>query len=146
VNTVMHGPDLAYVRESELLAGTISVYGQWVWSSVTRATYDPTGALGFGPVNFPNHRAGGYIQVSYRPSKLDVPFLKNLEPVVRYDVLHRPSQAPDAVVDRRWTIGLDYWLTPSAVVKLAFEWDKKDDPAGGAVNANGVIAQFAIGF
>jgi hypothetical protein len=146
VNTVMHGPDLGYVRESELLEGTISVFGQWTWSSVTRATYDPTGALGFGPVNFPNHRSGGYIQVSYRPSKLETPFLKNLEPVIRFDVLHRPNQAPDPVDDRRWTLGLDYWITPSAVVKFAYEWDKKDVPGGSAINANGVIAQFAIGF
>jgi hypothetical protein len=146
LNTVMHGPDLAYTRDSDLLGGRIAVYGQWVWSSVNRATYDPTGALGFGPVNFANHRVGGYLQASYRPSKLEIPVLKDLEAVLRFDVLHRPREAPDPVDDRRWTLGLDYWVTPSAVVKLAYEWDKRDDPTGAAINANGVVVQFAMGF
>jgi hypothetical protein len=144
--TVMHGPDLGHVVDSEFLRGTVSVFGQWTWSSVTRETYDPTGALGFGPVNFPNHRAGGYLQASYRPSKMESPVVKDLEAIIRVDVLHRPRQAPDPVDDRRCTVGLDYWITPSAVVKLAYEWDKRDDPAGTAVNANGVVAQFALGF
>lgn len=145
VNTVMHGPDLSHVEESELLQGTVSVYGQWVWSSVNRATYDPAGLV-FGPANFANHPQGGYLQASYRPSKLETAFLKNLEAVVRYDVLNRPHGAPNAVDDRRWTIGLDYWLTPSTVVKLAYEWDKRGDPAGPTTNANGVVIQFAMGF
>jgi hypothetical protein len=145
-NMVMHGPDLSYVRDSELLQGTLTVYGQWVWSKVSRVIYDPTGALGFGPSNFANYRSGGFLQVSYRPSKVDFLFFKNLEAVVRYDLLNRPSQAPDGVDDRRWTVGLDYWITPSAVVKLAYEWDRKDDPARVAVDANGVVMQFAMGF
>lgn len=146
LRTVMHGPDLAYVLDSEFLQGTVTVFGQWTWSSVNRATYDPTGALGFGPVNFPNHRVGGYIQGSYRPSKAESPILKSLEFVARYDVLNRPRQAPDPVDDHRTTLGLDYWITPSAVVKLAYEWDKKDQPGGGAINANGVVMQVAMGF
>ncbi|HLY76218.1 MAG TPA: hypothetical protein VKU80_19110, partial [Planctomycetota bacterium] len=131
---------------SSLLQGTVSVYGQWTWSSVTRATYDPTGVLGFGPVNFANHRDGGYLQASYRPSMSDVTVLQNMEFVVRYDVLHRPPQAPDPVDDHRTTVGVDYWITPSAVIKVAYEWDKKDGPAGGPVNANGTLVQFAMGF
>lgn len=145
-NMWMHGPDLTYVRDSELLKGTVSVYGQWVWSRVNRVTYDPTGTLNFGPVNYVNYRTGGFLQASYRPSKVDFLFLQNLEAVVRFDVLHRPAQAPDPVDDRRWTVGLDYWITPSAVVKLAYEWDKRDDPTHAAINANGVLMQFAMGF
>jgi hypothetical protein len=75
-----------------------------------------------------------------------VAFLKNLEAVVRFDVLNRPHQALDPVDDRRWTLGLDYWMTPSAVVKLAYEWDKRSDPTAPAVHANGVLLQFAMGF
>jgi hypothetical protein len=146
VKSVMHGPDLGYVQDSDMLRGTVSVFGQWTWANMTRATYDPTGALGFGPVNFPNHRAGGYLQASYRPSKLETPCLKNLEAILRFDVLHRPPQAPDPVDDRRWTVGLDYWISPSSVVKLAYEWDKRDDPVGVVTNANGVVIQFAMGF
>jgi hypothetical protein len=146
VKAVMHGPDLAYVVDSDVLQGAVSVFGQWTWSSLTRATYDPTGVLGFGPVNFPNHRAGGFLQASYRPSKVETPYLKNLEAIIRFDVLHRPPQAPDPVDDRRWTLGLDYWITPSTVIKVAYEWDKRDDPVGVVTNANGLVIQFAMGF
>jgi hypothetical protein len=143
---VMHGPDLGYVRDSDLLKGTVSVFGQWVWSSVSRITYDPTGGLGFGPANFANHRVGGFIQGSYRPSKIDTAVVKDLEVVLRYDVLNQPHQAPNATDDRRWTLGLDYWITPSAVLKIAYEWDKRSDPAGPVMDANGVLMQFAMGF
>jgi hypothetical protein len=142
LKTVMHGPDLMYLRDSELLYGTVTVFGQWTWSSVTRATYTVNGV----DFNFPNHREGGYIQGSYRPSKAESPILKSFEVVVRYDVLHRPNGAPDPVDDHRTTIGLDYWITPSAVVKLAYQWDKRMQPGGGLINANGVVMQWAMGF
>jgi hypothetical protein len=141
----MHGPDLGYVRDSDLLQGTISVFAQWAWSSVERTTYGPSADLPV-PFNFSNRRSGGYVQTSYRPSKVESSFLKNLEAVIRYDVLNRPQGAPDPVDDRRWTLGLDYWMTPSAVLKVAYEWDKKSDPTGPATNANGVLVQFAMGF
>jgi len=138
----MYGLDAQYVRDSDLLYGTVSVFGQWAWSSVTRATYTVNAV----PFNFPNHRQGGYLQGSYRPSKAESPILKNFEVIVRYDVLHRPNGAPDPVDDHRTTIGLDYWITPSAVVKLAYEWDKRMQPGGGLINPNGVVIQFAMGF
>jgi hypothetical protein len=146
VDTVMHGVDLGYSRDSVLLQGTVNVFAQWAWSSVGRTTYDPAGTLGFGPVTFSNRREGGYVQLSYRPSRIDVDVLKNLEAVVRYDVLDKPRGAPDAVDERRWTLGLDYWITSSMAVKTAYQFDIKNDPAGLAKNQNAVLIQFAMGF
>ena len=88
--------DLNYVSDIEQIKGIIAVRGQWLWSSVDKVTYDPTGANGIGPLDFNNDRNGGYVQVSYRPSKLDMPFANNLEPILRYDRLHQPSAAPGA--------------------------------------------------
>jgi hypothetical protein len=75
-----------------------------------------------------------------------VDVLKNCELVLRYDHYHKPPGAPDAVVETRWTLGLDYWVTPAFVVKAAYEWDRQNDPAGLARGANAFLAQAALGF
>lgn len=147
VNALLQGVDLSYVRETDLIKGTVMVFGQWAWSHVDRATYiDPTGVT--PPVTpFSNRRQGGYLQISYRPSKIDVDILKNFELVARYDVLNQPREAPTSVDDRRWTLGLDYWVTASMVVKVAYQWDKRDDPADPSNrNVHAFMAQIALGF
>jgi hypothetical protein len=48
--------------------------------------------------------------------------------VGRYDRINISENAPDGGWDQRFTIGLDYWVTPSFVVKTAYEFD---DPQHG---------------
>lgn len=146
VNALLQAVDLGYIRDTDLLKGTITILGQWGWSRVDRATYDPTGTLGFGPVTFDNQRNGGYLELAYRPSKVDIDLLKNCELIVRYDHFHKPPGAPDNVIETRWTLGLDYWVTSALVIKVAYEWDHQNDPAGVARGANAFLAQFALGF
>jgi cell division protein FtsB len=146
VDALLQAVDLGYIRDVDWIKGTITILGQWGWSHVERATYDPTGALGFGPATFTNRQAGGYLELAYRPSKMDVDVLKNIEIILRYDRFHKPPGAPDNVVETRWTLGLDYWITSALVFKVAYEWDRQTDPAGVARGANAFLAQWALGF
>jgi hypothetical protein len=71
-----------------------------------------------------------------------VPFLSNLEAVVRYDVINQ-KKTPVGFDEHRWTVGLNYWLTPSTVTKIAYEWDRQH---GGGENGGAFMLQFALGF
>jgi hypothetical protein len=151
VEALFQSVDLDYARNSETIQGRVDVRAQWIWQQVGTTTYDPDGSLGFGPLTFANNRNGGYVQASYRPSLSKVKVLEDLELLVRWAALNQPNGA--GVVgggfnEWNWTVGIDYWLAPSIVVKLAYEWDDKDGPvAPGTVrNANAVLFQVALGF
>ena len=141
VNADLQSVDLNVVDDSELLKGLINFRAQWVWSNIASYTYDADGSQGFGPLNFSNHRNGGYVQLSYRPSRVDH-FCKDLEPVVRFDLLNQRG-TPGGYEEKRWTVGLDYWLTPSTVFKAAYEWDSKSN---GFPRQNAFMLQVATGF
>ena len=136
--------DLSYVRASKLFMGVIDVKAQWVWSKVSDLVYD----VGGGPFTFKNQRNGGYAQLAYRPSKLEGKFLNNLEGVVRWDKISHPSGAPaeTGFVAKRWTLGLDYWLGASAVVKAAYQFDHRTTPGTGTEDTHAILLQTAIGF
>ena len=142
VSALLQSVDLSYVRDSELLKGTINLHGQWVWSHVDGYTYDASGSGGFGPVTFSNNRNGGYVQLAYRPSKLENSIVKNLEPVMRYDMINQ-KKTPVGFDERRFTVGLNYWLGASTVVKVAYEFDRQN---GTGENGNAFFTQFALGF
>ncbi len=142
VNSVLQSVDLSYVRDSVRLKGIINLKAQWVWSHVDRFAYDPDGANG-GPFQFKNNRDGGYVQVAYRPSRVENSFLKNLEPVFRYDMLSQARTLTGAD-ETRCTVGLNYWLTPTTVFKTAYEFDRQSGPEADRHNA--FLVQFVTGF
>ena len=142
VENVLQSADFNYVRDSTLLKGLINFRAQWVWSHVGHFVYDPDGEQGFGPLSFNNNRNGGYVQMAYRPTKIDNDIIKNLEGVVRYDRLNQ-LHTPVGFDEERVTLGLNYWLTPSAVVKAAYEFDNKN---GGARDRDAFMMQMAVGF
>ncbi len=111
VGALLQSADLTYVRASELLRGTVNLHAQWVWSHIDRFEYDTLGA-------FNNNRQGGYAQIAYRPDKVENEIVRNIEPVLRYDVLDQ-VKTPIGFDERRWTLGLNYWINPSTVVKAA---------------------------
>jgi hypothetical protein len=133
VSAVLQAFDINYRPEIDALAGTLDFRSEWVWSSVGRATYDPTGKLGFGPTTFSSFSDGGYVQLCYRPTKVNNPILRNFELVSRWDFLKVPTQVPGGTTEQRYTIGLDYWLNPQTVIKAAYEWDRLK--SGGGQNA-----------
>ena len=57
---------------------------------------------------------------------LGVIYLDTSDPVVRFDMLNQPKDAPGGFDEHRWTVGLDYWITPRAVVKTAYEFDHQE--------------------
>ena len=142
VNSLLQSADLSYVRDSAWLKGVLNLKAQWVWSHVGGYNYDPDGALG-GPFPFRNNRDGGYAQISYRPSLSENAFLKNIEPVFRYDMLNQ-ARTLTGTDERRYTIGLNYWLGPSSVFKVAYEFDHQSGPNADPHNA--VLLQMATGF
>jgi hypothetical protein len=142
VRSLVQSVDLDITRDSDLLKGRIDLYAQYAWSKVDHAVYDPDGSLGFGPLAFTSKRDGGYALVAYRPTKVDVDFVRNLEMIFRWDHLSRDPSGLGDPEENRWTLGLDYWLSPSTVVKAAYEWDKPR----GERNKNALLLQAAMGF
>ncbi len=142
VSSLRQSADLSYVRDSARLQGTVNLKAQWVWSHVDRFTYDPGGNMG-GPFNFKNDRDGGYVQLAYRPARVENAFIKNLEPIFRYDMLSQARTLTGAD-EHRYTVGLNYWLGPSTVVKAAYEFDQQS--GANADRHNAVLVQFVTGF
>jgi hypothetical protein len=142
VRSYLHGLDLNYVKYNDYLKGRTTVRGGWVWSDMSSATYDPTGSLGFGPLRFNNNRSGGYVEAAYRPTEASEQWVNNLEFVLRCDRMDVTSRAPGGGDESRWIPGVDYWITPRSVLKVAYAIDDKDNG-----NDNDIFAlQVATGF
>jgi len=142
VHSKLHGVDLNYLKDIEPIAGRLTVRGAWVWSDLGDATYDPTGALGFGPLRFDNDRNGGYAEVAYRPTRAAERLLQDFEFALRYDRLDISSDAPGGGVDERWIPGVDYWITPRTVLEVAYAFDDREDGQDEDV----FVVQLATGF
>ena len=142
VQALVQSVDLQITRDSDLLKGRINLFAQYAWSHVDHAIYDPDGSLGFGPLPLTAKRDGGYAELAYRPTKLDNDFLRNLEMIFRWDHLSRDPSGLGDPEETRYTLGLNYWLSPSTVVKAAYEWDQPN----GEANRNALLLQTAMGF
>jgi hypothetical protein len=142
VGALLQAVDFNYVKGIDAIHGRVTARGEWVWSHVGRATYDPTGALGFGPVTFDNDRNGGYAMLAYRPSQVESAALSKTEFALRYDKLSAASTAPGGGTEERLTPCVLYWFTSTTVVKLAYEFDDRH----GAAGQNALVVQLATGF
>src|SRR6266700_3682788 len=142
VENILQSAEFNYVSDSPRLKGLLNLRAQWGWSHIGRFIYDANGEQGFGPFAFNNNRNGGYAQIAYRPTHIENDILKNLEGVFRYDRLNQ-LHTPVGFDEQRWTLGLNYWLTPSTVIKAAYEIDDKN---GGARDQDAFMMQMAVGF
>ena len=145
-NVLLQAVDMSYMRDIEFLKGGIDLRAEWVWSRVSNLTYDPDGARGFGPITFRNRRNGGYAQLAYRPYKVKLPVIDKLEAVVRFDNLNQPADAPETFDEERWTIGLNYWLGQSTVIKAAYQFGHRDHEETSRENVDSFLIQAAMGF
>jgi hypothetical protein len=145
-SVLLQAVDMSYMRDIDFLKGGIDLRAEWVWSRVSRLTYDPEGELGFGPITFNNRRNGGYAQLAYRPYKVKLPVIDKLEAVVRFDNLNQPSGAPEAFDEERWSIGFNYWLGQSTVIKAAYQIGHRDHEETGRENVDSFLIQAAMGF
>ena len=137
VRAVARTVDLNYVRASARRKGTLDFRTQWAWLNIDNPNA--------GVLTFDNKREGAYAQLAYRPSKL-AGFIKEMEFVGRYDWLDLPRFAPNNADEQRWTLGLNYWLTASVVLKAAYEFGDRKEPGHAKENINAFLLQTAIGF
>jgi hypothetical protein len=142
VQALVQTVDLEVTRDSDLLKGRVNLFAQYAWSRVDHAVYDPDGSLGFGPLSFTSKQDGGYAEIAYRPTKLDNDFLRNLEMIFRWDHLSRDPSGLGDPEETRWTLGLNYWLSPDTVLKAAYEWDQPNAEP----NRSALLIQMAMGF
>jgi hypothetical protein len=125
-DALLVGVDAQYVRQIDPLGGTIDLRAEYVWSHVDNFTFDPTGAQGIGPLSFDNHRHGGYVELSYRPTRSDSKFVRSLEFLGRYELLDSPDAAPGSFDEQRYLIGANYWLTPTIALRAAYLFDERE--------------------
>ena len=81
-------------------------------------------------------RDGWYVQGTWQMRQLDKDWLNPIELVVRR------SKITEFNGGERWTVGINYWLEPSAALKLAYEETKLDD----GDTDNRLFVQIAFGF
>ena len=66
-----------------------------------------------------------YAQLAYKLSGITgARYVKNLEPVVRYGEFHinGNDELREENAEKRFNIGLNYWLAPSIVARVGVEW------------------------
>jgi hypothetical protein len=141
VENILQSAEFNFVADSPMLKGLLALRAQWVWSHIDHLLYD-FDETGDGTFSFSNNRNGGYVQFSYRPTHIDNDILKNIEGVIRYDRFNQ-LHTPVGFDEQRWAFGLDYWLTPSTVIKIAYEVDDKN---AGARNQDAFMMQVGLGF
>jgi len=56
--------------------------------------------------------------------------------------LIQPLNAPGGDHEKRFTLGVNYWITPAVVLKTAYEFDNKEVGS----NDNAFLVQLGIGF
>jgi mono/diheme cytochrome c family protein len=141
---LMQAADISYTRHMAPIGGVIDFRMEYVWSDIGNMTFDPTGSADFGPLRRSVSRNGGYVQLTYRPTDLRdrIDFLSQIEFIARYDVLNAPNSVPGEGNQKRWTFGVDYWLTESIVLKAAYEFGDSHDDA----DPQAFVLQIAIGF
>ncbi len=145
-DALLQGLDFSSVYDSTALRGVFDLRAEYVWSRVSRATYDESGALGFGPLSFDNRRSGGYAQLAYRPAKLESAWARNLELVVRRDFINQPEGPPESADERRWTLGLNYWLGSSTALKVAYDFGRRTEAGEDAESTRAFRFQAVMGF
>jgi hypothetical protein len=138
---LMQSVDLNFIKDSDLLRGFLRLNAQWVWSHISSIPYDVSSFGMASPYFYENNRNGGYAQITYRPTKWDVDWLSRFETIFRFDMLNQKN-TPTGTDEWRYTIGLNYWLTPMTVFKTAYQFDINH----GDTAHNAFLMQFATGF
>ncbi len=142
VDTFTQGVDFSYNKEIKKIKGRLDVRAEAIWVNTDRAIF-----IGpFDPFTFDNKRNGWFVQGAYRPTLSEVTFgngieLKNVEFVVRYDQVREPGPGVSGADHNQWTLGLDYWIQPNIVWKVAY---LRDDVRGDD-DQDGFFMQFAVG-
>jgi len=131
LDVTTHVVDVNYTKNSKYILGTIDFRGQYADRQIDRST----------ALTFDNRSSGGYGQIAYRPGLINLPYVRDLETVLRYDWIN----LPDAAIfnnEKRWTVGLNYYVAASTMFKFAYQFDNKQ----GALDDNALLFQITSGF
>jgi hypothetical protein len=126
------GADLHFAAAIEPI-GSFMIQAEYAHTSVNASDY--------GDYHFTNERQGAYALLSYSPGLVPVPFIRDLEIVGRYDWIQAPSGSPQHSM-QGYTIGLDYWIQSTVVLKVAYSAIL---PEGFADPVRQVLTQLAAG-
>ncbi len=140
ISALIQDISIGYVVEKDEIGGRLEARAEYIHSDVDDAV--------IGGVLFDNTRSGGYAQVSYRPTLSSNTF-KDFEGVFRFDWLDNPSDAGVASKsydEERYTFGINYWVNPSTVFKVAYRFDNIDDPTNSKQDNDALLLQVAMGF
>lgn len=91
-----------------------------------------------------DNRNGWYLQGSYKLSSVPIRFVDRSELVLRFSGVNQPKNPDEesAKMPRQFTLGWNYWFTPSVVWKIEYDRDfPRGDKAG-----NQFLTQIAVGF
>lgn len=119
----LQGIDVSVARQFTPLRGAVDFRVEHMISSASEGPFpdeDPT-----MPDRYlvDNKREGGYGQFAYRPTLAALRGLRNLELVGRYEWMVRPEWTDGMIGNdtKRYSAGMNYWLTPSMLFKAALE-------------------------
>ncbi len=129
--------DLSYVQDIKSLAGKLDIRSQFTWLNVDNP--------GIDHLNYENNSTAWYAQLAYQPYYAESSFLQSLEFVVRYDQIDLPKEAELNTDQNRVTVGLNYWLNESTVVKFAYG-NTTSEHEDGSESESSYIFQLAMGF
>jgi hypothetical protein len=91
----------------------------------------------------PLKRDGFYIQGAYRFADIPFPVLPNILARMEIAARYEETDLPGTVDDQEaFTIGLNYWLKPNMVFKVAYEFSKEEPE----INDDVFLFQVAYGF
>ncbi len=133
LDVITHVVDLNYLQTSKYLLGSIDLRGQFTDRQIDRSSRPM--------LAFDNQSSGGYGQIAYRPGLVSTPYIRNMEGVFRYDWINLPN-ATYFNDEQRWTVGLNYYLAASTLIKFAYQFDNKQ----GAPDDNALLFQVTSGF
>ncbi len=133
----LYGLDVTFQHRIPSWKGNLRFLAEWVWSQVDSVAFPGVRA-------FDNRRNGGYLQASFRFLGAASDFLSRIEPVVRFDRLNQPNDVEGSFDEQRWTFGVDYWIGPSAALKVAWRMDEILN--GDREEGDALLVQFAMGF
>ncbi|WP_439882771.1 hypothetical protein ACSX1A_06280 [Pontibacter sp. MBLB2868] len=139
ISANMYSGDISYIWNLEALKSLVDFRGQYNHQKVDRATYFDQQDDAF---TFDNNSTAYFLQLALRPVNVDSDILKNLELTGRYSRLSTPEGSPWYRKQKETTIGLNYWLSWSSVLKInyAIENIKGED------DENALFIQFSLGF
>lgn len=140
----LKGVDASLSRQIVPLRGNVDARFEGVIFDGMNGPFQPDPTMMEDQFFVKNRRDGGYGQLAYRPSLVGSRVFRNVELAGRYEWVNRPDWQGGEVGNdtKRYTAGVNYWLTPSMQIKLGLQ--RATNTIGS--NTKSLLFQTATGF